>query len=510
MKAILRRGRTCWRMSWAREAGLLVDGRDYYRALYQAARSARRYILMAGWQFDSEVSLLRGDDRPAEGGPVQLLPFLAELCERNPRLRVYLLAWDFNVLYTLKREFLQDWWFRWGSHYRIQFRFDSSHPVGASHHQKFVVIDGGLAFVGGLDIAEGYWDDRRHQWDNPLRVTSAGEPFVPRHDVQAYVSGWAAMRLARLFAYRWRQSGGGRLLLLPPRRRVRVSFEPSAVIASRRVAISRTFGHTVTPPQKPVTEIREMYEAAILSAEKLIYIENQYFSARAVLEALCRRMEDKRRPRLEIVMILPRQPEAFIEEIGLGTTQAKYLHALTETAARTGHALGIYNTRAGGENPARGLTFIHSKLLLVDDRFLTVGSANMANRSMGFDSELNLAWEATRRRHWPLRRSLREIRVSLLAEHCGADEGQRAELARVEGLVAYLGTLAAAPNGRLCHHRIGSSRLSEWVTALTPHQLIIDPEKAVIAERLEEMMTSDRDNLFAKGIALLNHWLYRR
>lgn len=505
MKPILRRGRSYWRLSWAREAGLLVDGRDFYRAFYQAARSARRYILMAGWQFDSEVSLLRGDDERLADGPVQLLPFLNELCERNPRLRVYLLAWDFNVLYTMKREFLQDWWFQWGGHKRIQFRFDSSHPVGASHHQKLVVIDGGLAFVGGQDICEGYWDDRRHDGENPLRINSAGESFGPRHDVQAYVAGWAAMRLARLFAYRWRQSGGGRLFL-PPRWRVPVNFEPSAVIAGRRVAISRTFGQTVTPRQPPVGEIREMYEAAIVSAEKLIYIENQYFSSRAVFEALRRRMEDTTRPRLEIVMILPRQPEAFIEEIGLGTTQAKYLHALTEIAGRTGHALGIYNTHAGGENPGRALTFIHSKLLLVDDRFLTVGSANFANRGMGFDSELNLAWEARGRRHERLRESLQAIRANLLAEHSGTSE---AELVRVNGLVDHLNKLAGEPRARLCHHRIGSSLLSEWVTTLTPHELIIDPEKAALAEQLQEMIASDKESLFAKGITLLNRWLYR-
>ena len=66
------------------ETGLLVDGRDYYRAFYQAAQQARRYILIAGWQFDSAVPLLRGRDRRGVRLRVRLLPFLKTLCEANP------------------------------------------------------------------------------------------------------------------------------------------------------------------------------------------------------------------------------------------------------------------------------------------------------------------------------------------------------------------------------------------------------------------------------------------
>lgn len=72
---------------------MLIDGRDYYRAFYQAARTAERYILIAGWQFDSTARLLRGDDAQEADGEIQFLPFLNELCERNPSLSIYILAW---------------------------------------------------------------------------------------------------------------------------------------------------------------------------------------------------------------------------------------------------------------------------------------------------------------------------------------------------------------------------------------------------------------------------------
>ena len=504
MKRILRRGRNCWRIARTRESGLLVDGRSYYRALHDTARQARRYVLLAGWQFDSETQLLRGADA---GGPVWLLPLLNELCERNPQLRVYILAWDFSVLYSLKREFLQSLRFAWKSHERILFRFDNSQPLGASHHQKFAVVDGRVAFVGGMDICQGTWDDRDHRVDNPSRVHPDGAAYPARHDVQACVTGRAAWRLARLFAWRWRRSGGGRLWLQPPVR------GPSGVdtdlpLAGHPVAISRTVGETLVPRQKPVMEVRQLFLDAIAATDSLLYIENQYFAAHAVYAALIERMRAADRSKLQIVIILPRQPEALIEGIGLGSTQARYLRSLTDVAGKTGHALGIYNTRARGDNPGDKRTFIHSKLLIADDRFLTVGSANFSNRSMGFDSELNLAWEARPPRYRALADSIRAARVDLLAEHCGlttADDRQR--LTELKGLVAFLDTLADNPAYRLGHHRIGQHRIHDWVTSLGFHDLIVDPETSPLAGTVDDL-AADENGLFAKGISLLRRRLF--
>jgi phosphatidylserine/phosphatidylglycerophosphate/cardiolipin synthase-like enzyme len=504
---ILQRGQNCWRIGKVRDAGLLIDGRDYYRAFYQAACAARRYILIAGWQFDSEVCLLRGEDAHSANGELYLLPFLNSLCERNPSLQVYLLAWDFNMLYALKREFLQAWWFNWTTSQRLRFRFDSSHPLGASHHQKFVVIDGRIGFVGGMDICSGYWDDREHRTRHPHRLNADKKCYQPRHDVQAYFIGPAVVELARLFKQRWRFAGGGRLRL-PARCRTPVQIEPTVRIAANTIALSRTQGRTILPEQSSVREIRALYKDAIAEAENLIYIESQYFSARAVYNALNARMRAHGRSRLQIVIMLPRQPEAFFEEIGLGTTQAKYLRWLMRTAQRTGHAFGVYNSRAAGRNLRRVKTYIHSKLMIVDDRFLTVGSANASNRSMGFDSELNVCFEAGNG-DWALIQSIRDARASLLAEHCGLIADQDLErLSNAEDLVAFLESVAQRRRSRLCHHKAIKNALSEWVTKWTPHSLLIDPRESALAERIHEVISTDRNGLFARGIVALNKWLY--
>jgi hypothetical protein len=64
---------------------------------------AQHYILIAGWQFDSTVRLLRGEDIDKANGEVRFLPFLDSLCKKNPELRLYILAWNFSLIYALSR-----------------------------------------------------------------------------------------------------------------------------------------------------------------------------------------------------------------------------------------------------------------------------------------------------------------------------------------------------------------------------------------------------------------------
>ncbi|MGQ0645881.1 MAG: phospholipase D-like domain-containing protein, partial [Elusimicrobiota bacterium] len=212
---ILRRGRTHWGEDPVEAAGLLADGRDYFRAFHEAASGAQNYILISGWQFDKDTALLRGADAADAQGEVRFLPFLDGLCRKNPRLRVYILAWNFNPILTLHREWMQEFVYNRVTCGQVKFRFDGGHAVWASQHQKFAVIDGRLAFLGGMDLCARRWDDRGHAADNPLRAEN-GVPYGPGHDVQAWAAGPAALRLSLFFRRRWRVSGGGRLELPPP------------------------------------------------------------------------------------------------------------------------------------------------------------------------------------------------------------------------------------------------------------------------------------------------------
>jgi phosphatidylserine/phosphatidylglycerophosphate/cardiolipin synthase-like enzyme len=166
---IVQVGRNTWRVAKTADTGLLIDADDYYRAFYSRTREASRYVLMSGWQFDSSVPLLRGADAVG-AGEVRFLKFLNGLCKRKPELSIYILAWDFHVVLAAEREWMQRLFFDWMTHPRFHFLMDDCPVAGESHHQKFVVIDGGHAFLGGMDVCESRWDDRRHLGANPLRV----------------------------------------------------------------------------------------------------------------------------------------------------------------------------------------------------------------------------------------------------------------------------------------------------------------------------------------------------
>jgi phospholipase D1/2 len=144
MKRILRPHRNVWCDAAVTTAGLLIDGDDYYRAFYEAAQHARHYILLAGWQFDSDACLLRGEEAQRATLPVALKPFLSALCERTESLHIFMLAWDFHAVFALEREWMQEQLFNWTTHDRLTFHFDGEHVDNGAHHQKFVVIDGEL------------------------------------------------------------------------------------------------------------------------------------------------------------------------------------------------------------------------------------------------------------------------------------------------------------------------------------------------------------------------------
>jgi phospholipase D1/2 len=475
-KRIVQLGRNAWRHAKADASGVLVDAADYYRAFYQAARQARHTIVMSGWQFDSGVPVLRGPEAPP-GVEVRFLKFLNGLCDARPDLHIYVLAWDFHMVFAHEREWMQRVLFHWLTNARFQFRFDDCPVAGGSHHQKFVVIDGTSAFLGGMDVCEARWDDRRHLAANPVRL-SRGKPQKPYHDVQAYLEGpEVASALQSLFVDRWARAGGPPLRLADGADAPSSSRPPDGAqpLGAAQVVLSRT---DPRPEGQTIREVECLFVDAIAAADRLIYIETQYFSSRKVYTALVERMRAAGRSRLEVVVVVNERAEALKEELAVGLRQAKILEGLRQVATGRGHALGLYYSLCDGKHESFRATYIHSKVMVVDDRFVTVGSANLTNRSMGIDSELHVSWEsladspADRR----LARAIRRLRVGLLAEHSGT-AGLRAvrALVPIEGLVARLNELAAQPGARLRPHGPPTPTQQTVMELIDPEDLPFDP-----------------------------------
>jgi phospholipase D1/2 len=466
MRPLLVPGETCGALVHADRSGVLVDGRDFYRAFYDACCEAQRVIMMAGWQFSCSVELVRGEDAACCKYPRTLIELLACLCEERPDLHVYMLPWDSSPVFAFEREPLQRLKLRFQGHPRIHWKMDNMHPAGASHHQKMFIIDRAVAMVGGMDVCTARWDDRAHEACKQIR----DRKHRPYHDVNAFVTGEAVDVLRGWFARRW-ETATGKPLELADQPRTTIDFRSSFDIKAPHVALARTWPAMEKSHQPEVRELLRLHQRAIGQAKKTIYIENQYFSSYEIAMALeCRLRQGG--PLLDIVMVLPQKSAGLKERVSIGVYQARILDTLTKVAKQTGHRLGVYYQAAKDSRGHEKAVFIHSKILCVDDRFLLVSSANLSNRSMGFDSELGLAWESPTPND-----SIRAARIELLAEHCGMprDEAE-ARFAAPQHLVAKLDALATAKTHLLrIHHRNRDEQPGWLLRRFLPKRTPLDP-----------------------------------
>jgi phosphatidylserine/phosphatidylglycerophosphate/cardiolipin synthase-like enzyme len=431
-------------------ARVLVDADSYYAAFCQAALRARRYIYITGWQFDTQARLLRPDPAAPVSHPIELLPFLNHLCEANPALEIYITAWDYSVVYALEREWLQKLKFDFQSHSRVHFEFLNHPEPGGCHHQKIVIIDGAVAFVGGLDLCDARWDTRGHEKDDPARVDTHGKPYKPFHDIQVGLAGPVVGVIEQLFLDGWRMAGGLEIGACAPDSRAEVAraLEPHGLpLRGRHVAVSRT---EWLMEGQVIGEIQALFERAILAAERLIYIETQYFTSRALAEAMYYRLADNARSKLQIVLVMPDGADSPKEDFVLGNRQRAIRRFIADVARHFGHEFRLLMSSEASEADPCPATFIHSKLMIVDDEFLTIGSANFTNRSMRIDREINVAWQTQLEAPDDAARigaDIAALRASLLAEHAGVED-ERLFL-DIDGLIARIDDACGAGHCKL-------------------------------------------------------------
>ena len=472
--------KNCWRVTHADRLAFLVDGAAYFAAFRQAAIRARRSILITGWDFDTHVRLVP-EDAPHDGFPPTLLAFLNALCERTPELSIHVLAWDFSVIYTFERELLPAVHFGWGSHRRLRFALDGEHPVGASHHQKIAVVDDRVAFVGGMDLTFARWDTPEHRPNDVRRAMEDGSIPRPMHDVQVAAEGETASALGDLFRTRW-QAATGETLPPPGPATAERSFDPwpadlMADVEDTDVAIARTAAAT-TSGAEGVREIETLTLEAIFAAQRTIFIENQYLTSGLVGNALAKRLEEPNGP--EVILILPRDQGGWLEQSSMGVLRERLLARLRSSDHHD--RLRAYYPVIPGlpEDQCLG---VHSKVLIVDDALLKVGSANLSNRSMGFDTECDLALGAFDDGQHENARAIAALRTRLLAEHLGvAPADLRVRSAESTSLIATIESFAGGPRG-----------LRPLVPGPEPalnlavmDGLVCDPERPIAPEKLIE------------------------
>lgn len=422
---MLETGRNCWRIARADRAALIVDAADYFRLARQAMLEARSQILMIGWDFDTRISL----DPAAEGDiPDQLGPFVSWLSDNRKDLAIHILKWDLGAIKLLGRGSTVFRLVRWAADDNIHFKLDGAHPAGASHHQKILVIDDTLAFCGGIDMTADRWDTRGHCDEDARRKRpTTGRVYMPWHDATMAVDGEAARALGELARNRWEAAGADPLR--PPKVPGTDPWPPAldATFRDVDVAIARTRG--AYKDLESIREIEALYLDMIERAQRFIYAENQFFGSRLIARAIAKRLAEPDGP--QFVIVNPCTVDGWLEEEVMSPARQKLMKMLARHD-RYGR-FRMYTPVTEGRDDI----YVHSKITIVDDETLRVGSANMNNRSLGLDSECDLIIDTRLPANADVGPRIARIRCDLLAEHLGvAPEEVEAKLAETQSLIA--------------------------------------------------------------------------
>jgi phosphatidylserine/phosphatidylglycerophosphate/cardiolipin synthase-like enzyme len=362
---------------------------------------------------------------------------LHALVESRPELEIRILVWSIATLHGPSETSALVLGARWQDHPRIHLRLDTEHPIYGSHHQKIVCIDDRLAFAGGIDLTVDRWDTTRHGADDLARRTPDGTAYGPVHDVQMVVAGAAAAALAQLAQFRWRQATGeavatvhGDEELWPP------ELEPE--FQQVPVAIARTL-----PPwgdQPAAAEAAALTQDAIAAARRSIYVETQYLVDFRLGDLLAARLAEPEGP--EVVIIAASSLHGILERFAMGSNRDRLIRRI-KRADRFDRLRICYPAVPSSDGECD--VMIHAKLIIIDDCFLRVGSSNISNRSVGLDTECDLAIVA---RNDAERHSIVGLRDRLLAEHLGVAPQQVADaVAATSSIVQALGRLNCNARG---------------------------------------------------------------
>jgi len=504
-KSLLRLGYNCWAIARAQRAAFIVDAKDYFEAFYRAALRAKRSIVIVGWDFNSQTRL-HHDPVAKDGPPALLGDFLNYLTRRRRALRIHVLGWDYPVLFAHDRELPPFYGLGgWTPARRVHLRYDDTHPVGASHHQKIVVIDDAIAFSGGIDLTVRRWDCCAHAAADKRRIAYE-KPYPPFHDTMMAVDGEAARRLGELARERWRLATGQRL------RSPEIESDPwpqelEPSVTDVDVGIARTL-----PPRgelPAVREIEKLYLDMIAAARRTIYIENQYFTAPRIAQALERRLAEADGP--EIVLVLRLLSHGWLEEATMHVLRTRLIQRL-QKADRHGR-FRVYYPHVPGL-PEGNCVDVHSKLLIIDDALLRIGSSNLCNRSMALDTECDLVVEA--RGQARIAQAIGDFRDKLLAEHLDTQpERVREEIQRAGSVH---GAIAAFREQTRTLRQF--DELPEWPDTVLSVASVADPEEPIALETLlserhaEESVAKDKPawgkiaGLVAVVAALMALWRF--
>lgn len=375
----------------------MVDGADALSALEHDIANAKESVLLAGWAFTPSFRL-------SHGGPT-----LRELLAGAPNVRVLAWAGAPLPLFHPSRKEVAASREQLVKGTRIQMALDDRERPMHCHHEKLAVVDGRVAYVGGIDLTS-LGGDRLDTSEHPARGA------IGWHDAAARIEGPLVGDVGNHIAARWRDVAGETLSAANPASAGEVTAQFVRTVPERVYEFA------------PHGDFRilEAYVRALRSAERLIYLESQFLWAPEITEILRAKLLDPPTPEFRMVILLPAHPNN-------GTDDTRGQLGQLVAADRDHRLLACSLFQPGRVEQV----YVHAKVGVVDDRWLCIGSANLNDHSLFNDTEAclitcdeTLARE-TRLRLWREHAELDDVHFDALREIAESGEHRLALLPHV-------------------------------------------------------------------------------
>ncbi|KAI4716712.1 phospholipase D [Aureobasidium sp. EXF-10727] len=488
----------------------LVDGRDHMWQVSRAIDNARSFVYIHDWWLSPELYLRR----PAAISQKWRLDRLL-LRKAQEGVKIFVIVYrNIESAIPIDSEYTKASLLDLHPNICVQrspnqFR---QNQFFWAHHEKLVVIDNAMAFVGGVDLCFGRWDDPHHSltddkltgfeldmegprtadncqvwpgkdYSNP-RVQDfyaldrpyeemydrTKVPRMPWHDIAMTIVGQPARDVARHFVQRWnyilRQRVPSRPtpILLPPPEFDQSELERLGMTGTCQVQILRSCtSWSIGTPNKTECSIMNAYVYLITNSEHFVYIENQFFITSCVVEgtqinnkigdALVERIElaHQRGDKWRACLIIPLMPGFQNQVDSQDGTSVRLIMQCQYRSICRGESSIFGRLRAQGIDPTQYIEFyalrqwgkigprkcltteqlyIHAKCMVVDDRSVIIGSANINERSMLGSRDSEVAAIVTDQEMIPSRMGGKPydvgtfphtLRMRLMREHLGID-----------------------------------------------------------------------------------------
>jgi phosphatidylserine/phosphatidylglycerophosphate/cardiolipin synthase-like enzyme len=354
---------------------ILIDGCDALQRIAEELQRARSHVHLTGWFLSPNLHLTREDE------PVVVRNLLAELAQK---IDVRVLLWEGAPVPVFRpsRADVRRASESLTRHTNISCALDSCTGLSHCHHEKTIVIDDRVAFVGGIDLTL----DGGDPFDTQNHNARGG---VGWHDATARIEGPAVADVAEHFRLRWR-APGREALPIPE------VAEPGGDLEVQVVRTVPAKRYRALPGGD--YSVLSSYMGALRAAERLIYLENQFLWSPEVVEVLAGKLREPPHDDFRLVVLLPARAN---DGADVSRGQVSALIQADDGAGRF-LACTVY-ARTGF---LRDIVYVHAKIGIVDDRWLTIGSANLNSHSLFHDTEMNVVSldpelaRATRLRLW--------------------------------------------------------------------------------------------------------------